>query len=565
MRTVLGISAFQRDSCAVLFRDGRVVAAAQEDRFTRRRADAAFPRRAVRFCLREAGVAAAELDCVAYAEKPMRRFERLLASQMRAFPRSARSFSRVMFQWLGDRLWIKSAIADELGISTDKVLFVERHLAQAAGTAYSAPFPECAVLVVDGDGEWAATTLGRWAGGRLEVLKEIRFPHSLGLLYSACTELLGFEAAADEPKLAELAAYGTPRLREQFRSVLREDHGTYALDLEPFRFWFDSERLLDPAAAERRIAPARQPAAPLRYQDPDTRDADLAASLRRSVEDALLALAAELHRLAPSEHLCFAGVFTLQPALLARLLAEGPFRQVHALPAPGDAVGALGAAWYAHHSFGEPLPPSGLPHLFLGSGVLEEPGKEARTLAGEGEGIEALVAHLCQGRLVGWVRGAHEWGQRALGRRVLLADPRSPEVRERVNTGVKRREAFRPFACAVPAERAAEFFQLPAGGEALLRHKLLAVPVLPSARAAAPAVVHVDGTAVPQLVDAASDPALHRVLTRFGQASGVPILLSTSLDLRGDPAVRTEQEALVLFERSSLDALLVENRLYERA
>ena len=560
---ILGLSAFGGESAAALLVDGVPVAAASEERFSGLRRDSAFPRRAVRFCLRQGGVEAAGLDYVAFHEKPLRVFERVLVSQLRGFPHSARTFSRAMFLWLGDRLWVKDRIATELGVPPDRVLFLEHHAAHAAAAFLPSPFERAAILVATGTGEWASTSLHRGAGAQLEPLDEVRFPHSLGLFLAAMAEHLGFPAGG-EGRLLELSAYGQPTQVDAVRRLLRvADDGSYAIDADAFRFGFDGERLCGPRLAQV-VGPPRAAGATLRLSGADRADADLAASVRAVLEEALLALLARLHRAAPEPALCLAGDVVQHPALVGRLLRDGPFERVFVQPAAGDAGAALGAALAAHSQLGGARSWR-QEHCFLGEDVLADPGPEARTLRDDEAAVEALLEALLAHGQVGWVRGRFEWGPRALGHRSLLADPRRAEAGADVNAAVKRRESFRPFACAVTEGAAAELFELPRGAEWPLRFSQVAVPARAAARDAAPSIVHADGSARPQLVAAVGDPLLHQLLMRFGDETGVPLLLHSGLGLRGAPPVRGEAEARALFARSALPALVVEDRLYTRA
>jgi len=583
---ILGLSAFGSDAAAVLLRDGVVVAAVQEEHFTRVLRDASFPRRAVRACLREGGITTADLDWVVFHEKPLRRFERVLASQLRGFPRSAGSFSRSLFLWLGDRLWLKNRIATELGIAPELVLFGGHHESHAASTFFASPFEDAAVLVVDGAGEWATTSLWRGNGSQLQLIDEQHYPHSLGLFYSAMAEHLGFAPGGGESRLMELAAHGKPTLRAEVDRLLHVGRdGSITLDMSRFRFDHDSERLCSDALVEV-LGPARIPGAPLRRSPGDSRDADLAASVQAAVEDALLALVAELHRRAPSENLCLAGDLALNAAAVGRIARDGPFRRLFVQPAAGDAGCALGAALHVHHAVLGGNRVWRQEHVFLGESVLAEPGPGSQPLCDDAAVVDALLASLLGDGLVGWVRGRNEWGPRSLGHRSLLADPRRAEAAGLVSRAVKRREDFRPFSPAVPAERAAELFELPGSETATavapgaasdmaqnrhgadaswpLRFMQVNVRARAATIAAAPAAVQADGSCRPQLVHAAEDPLFHALLTRFGAATGVPLLLHTSLNLRGEPPVRGEADALALLARSELPALIVEDRLYTR-
>jgi carbamoyltransferase len=564
---ILGISAFGDGSGAALLVDGVLVAAAEEERFSRRRRDATLPRRAVRFCLARAGIEIGDLDYVVFYEKPLKRFERVLSAQLRAFPRSIRTFPNTLFHWLGDRLWLKNQLAAEFGVDADKIVFSEHAVSHAAAAFFCSPFQDAAILVVDDAGEWATTALATGTGNQIEIASEVHFPHSLGLLAAAITQFLGFEAGADEEKVAALAAHGSPRYEAELSKLVEiAADGSFAIDPRPFRFSFDEERLFAPEL-ERSFGAPRLPSQPVRYSGPadrDRRDADLAASLQAVLEHCLLELAAELARRTKSRNLCIAGQLAWNVAANARLLADSPFERVFVQPAAGDAGAALGAALYMHHAgLGQPRGFT-LEHAFMGESVLSEPGEKFQRLADEDRVIDAMTERLLRGELVGWIRGRFEWGPRSLGHRSLLADPRAPDVRARVSRAVKRREEFLPFSPALTAESAGQFFTLPDGAIAPAQFMQIRLDAKDRALGFAPAVVHVDGCARPQLVTAEHDALFHRLLVRFGEATGAPLLLHTSLNLRGDPLVRGEADGLSLFERTALDALVVEDRLYAR-
>jgi carbamoyltransferase len=567
---ILGISAFGDGSGAALLVDGKLAAAAEEERFSRRRRDASLPKRSVRFCLEQGGIQIGDVDFVVFYEKPLKRFERVLSTQLRSFPRSVRTFPKTLFHWLGDRLWLKNELAAELGVDPARIVFSEHAASHASGAFFCSPFEDAAILVADDAGEWATTALAKGSGSELEIVEEIHFPNSLGLLASSITQFLGFEPGADEEKVAALAAHGKPRFESEIsRLVDVAGDGSFAVDTKLFRFAFDEENLLTPALA-RLFGEPRLPSQPVRYAvgaggaDDNRRDADLAASLQCVLERCLLGLAAELARRVPSKNLCLSGQLAWNVAANARLVADGPFERLFVQPAAGDAGGALGAALYFHHvGLGAARHPA-MEHPFVGESVLADPGDTFAMLADEDRLIDEVTARLLRGELVGWIRGRFEWGPRSLGHRSVLADPRARDIRARVSRRVKRREDFLPFSPAVAAERANELFETPTGAALPARFMQICLSAKDRARAFAPDLVHADGCARPQIVSEDGDPLFHRLLTRFGEAAGEPSLLQTSLNLRGDPLVRGEADGRSLFDRSSLDALVVEDRLYAR-
>ena len=556
---ILGISCYFHDAAAALVRDGELVAAAEEERFTRRKHDFSFPAHAIDFCLRAARIPAEALDYVVFYEKPFWKFERLLASALETYPHSRKLFREAMVSWLGDKLWIKDLIRARLGIPAARVLFAEHHLSHAASAFFCSPFDEAAILTVDGVGEWATTSLALGRGTEIRPLKEIRFPHSIGLLYSAFTAFLGFEVNEGEYKVMGLAAYGKPNYADRVRKLLRiAADGSFELSMDYFSFRHSPERMFN-AKFEALFGPAGRA------------DANVAASVQLVTEEALLALARELHRETGLKRLCLAGGVALNSVANARIMRETPFEEVWVQPAAGDSGGALGAALYASHAaLGLPrrLP---MRHAYWGEEhaataierTLREAGVRCRCLS-EDRLIERTADLLDAGAVVGWTQGRFEWGPRALGNRSILADPRRAGMRELLNAKIKQRELFRPFAPSVSAGQAAEYFDVPPAGRHAAEFMLCVARVLPGAREVIPAVTHVDGTARVQTVTAAANPRYHRLIEGFANRTGVPVLLNTSFNLRGEPIVNTPAEALSAWQRSGIDALVIGDYLVER-
>jgi len=549
---VLGISAFHRDSAAALVVDGHVVAAAQEERFTRLAGDRAFPTRAIRAVLMEGGVPAPELDHVVFYEKPLRKFERVLVNNLRAFPRSAKSFSQGLFLWLGDRIWIKNRIATDIGIAPEKVLFAEQLLATAAGAFLTSPAEEAALLVVDDAGEWATTLLGRGEGTRVEQLAEVQHPHSLGLVASALTQFLGFIPGEDEGKVEMLAAWGEPRFTSQLDDLVRDDGGLFSVEQAPFRFGYDSDRLYENALVEL-LGPPRFPGEPLRYRSPDSRDADVAASLQVLLETRVLAIARELARRVPSPDLCFAGALSLNRTLVARLLRESPFERVHVPFASGKSGAAIGAALLAdpRRDHGEDS---------LGSLAIHVAGDPGGRTIQTGE----LSDRLERGERIGLFEGPMEFGPRSLQNRLILADARGAQASRELLQACQHVEPFLTVRVAVPAEEAVRFFELPAGAETLAGRGQLLVPATDELRAAAPSALLPNGLAWPLLVEQARLPRLHGLVAEHGRRTGVPLLLASDFRLRGSPLVCSAVDAAEGFRRTTLSALVVDDRIYER-
>lgn len=562
---VLGLAAFHRDAAAALVVDGRPVAAVQEERFTRKPRDPSFPRRAARWCLESAGLRASELDLVAFYEKPLRKFERTLLSQLRAFPRSSRTFARDMFSWLGDRMWTRNRIEDELEIPRERIVFVEHAHAHAAASFWSSPFDDAAILILDDVGEWTNTWMGTGDGTRLTGLVELPFPHSLGLVASALTQFLGFEPGADEPLVEALAALGEPRLANELRELVPSDtNGGIRVDPRAFRFAYDHERLFGPLLEER-LGPARRPGSPLRASGTDRRDSDLAASWQLVMEERVLDLLRDLFARAPREALCVGGMLAANRALLSRIAAEGPFARLYVPPDSDEAGAALGAALIGSSLAGDD------PRIARGSAWrlgedIGAGGVEGAVELGARERIlQELEQRLLGRQCVGWARGRLEFGARSLGCRIVLGDTRGDGAREALLSSIQPGESWRPCRLAVPLDQASRWFELPAGAMWPAQHAHIFARASADLARHAPSAVDGAGRAWPQLVDGARDPDLLELLRRVGDQSGAPALFVSDLCLRGQPLARNEAESVEVFRRSKLDALVCSSRLYTRS
>jgi len=560
---VLGLSAHYHDSAAALVADGEVVAAASEERFSRIKHDPSLPVHAATWCMESRNIKADDLEYIVFHEKPLWKFERLMVTQLREFPRSLKAFQRMALAWLPDKLWVRNAIAKQFGVSSRKIIFCDHHLSHAASAFYSSPFEDAAVLTVDGVGEWATAALFDAASSGLDRLSEIRFPHSIGLVYSAFTAYLGFQVNDGEPKVMGLAAYGQPRFKDEVQRVLRSrDDGSFDVDLSYLSYHYSASQSYT-RHFEKLFGPARRPDAPFDVGNPeDQRYADIAASVQAVAEDCVVNLANALHSRTKRTDLCVAGGVGLNCVINYRLLQRTPFQRLFVYPAAGDDGCSAGAALWAWNEViggkrGPPLWTAGLGKEWSDgyiASILGDLGAEHVALD-EDKIIERAVEDLQRGSAVGWFQGRFEWGPRALGHRSILADPRQKGMNDRINHKIKLREQFRPFAPAVCEGAEHTYFDLPKGAGLVTPWMLLVAPVRAEARDRLPATTHVDGTARPQVATATANPRFHRLLHTFGQATGQPVLLNTSFNLKGEPIVASPLQALRTFYSSELDVL----------
>ena len=589
---ILGISCFYHDSAAALLHDGDLVAAAQEERFTRKKNDYGFPQLAIDFCLRQAGITIEDLEYVVFYEKPLPKFERILMSILSTYPRSWKVFREAMVAWLNEKLWVKSIMMDKLGLPADKVLFIEHHLSHAASAFFASPFEEAAVLTIDGVGEWTTTSLGRatasWEDGtlnRIELTSELRFPHSLGLLYSAFTAWLGFEVNEGEYKVMGMAPYGRPLYMDRLEKMLTiHGDGSFHLDMDYFSYHYSPERTFNDRFVRLWGAPRVHDTeffCETTGHDLTGREAiakrnqyyaDVAASIQRLTEETLLKMVNHLHEQTGLDHLVMAGGVGLNSVANGRIMRESPFEQVYIQPAAGDAGGALGAALYAHHVLLQKPRRFIMEHAYYGEAFDEDACRqflEINNIPYEFVEDERLLVDrvsdaLVGGQVVGLFQGRFEWGPRALGNRSILADPRTAEMKNIVNVKIKFREPFRPFAPVVPEERAAEFFDLQrADGQYPQRFMLMVSDVLEDKQAIIPAVSHM-GTGRLQTVRREWNPRYYDIIEAFGAKTGVPVLMNTSFNLRGEPIVTTPANAFNTFSKSDIDLLVLERFLVRK-
>ena len=589
---ILGISCFYHDSAAALIQDGRLVAAAEEERFSRIKHDFGFPQLAIDFCLESAGITAKDVDYVVYYEKPFLKFERIVQSALQTFPKSYEVFRESMIAWLSDKLWVQNTIADKLDIDPKKVIAIDHHASHAASAFFASPFDDAAVLTVDGVGEWATATFGTGQGSTLELHREMRFPHSLGLLYSAFTAYLGFEVNEGEYKVMGMAPYGSPKYVDKVWKLIElGDDGSFRLKMDYFSYHYSARHTINRKFIDL-FGPARAPSMyfftpasgypdyfgpkPDNYEELARQNqfyADVASSIQKVTEEVLLHMAKALHRETGKTRLCMAGGVALNSVANTRILLETPFKELYVQPAAGDGGGAVGAALYCwHHLLGKPRG-FVMDHAYWGKSYTEgeavdwfrSQGIAHEIAPGEDAMIDQVVDSLQKGQVIGWHQGRFEWGPRALGCRSILADARRNDMKDIVNTKIKFREPYRPFAPSVIAEAAETYFDLPnACGHMPARFMLLVVPVRPEHHATLPAITHVDGSGRLQTVVKETNPLYHRMISRFGEATGVPVVLNTSYNLKGEPIVNTPANAYSTFMKSDMDLLAVGNVLVRK-
>jgi len=589
MRAILGISAYYHDSAAALVVDGELIAAAQEERFTRRKHDPSFPHDAIRYCLREGGITLPDLAAVVFYDKPFLKFERLLETYLAHAPAGFRSFVTAMPIWLKEKLFQKSLLRRELGAIAGEadrlppLLFSEHHLSHAASAFYPSPFQSAAILCLDGVGEWATSSAWLGEGRHISPLWEQRFPHSLGLLYSAFTYYTGFKVNSGEYKMMGLAPYGEPRYVDSIREHLIDvkPDGSFRLNMDYFDF-ATGLRMTAERFHELFGAPPRRPEEPI-----DQRTMDLARSMQQVTEEILLRLAGTMHVETGQRRLCLAGGVALNCVANGRLLREGAFEDLWIQPAAGDAGGAVGAAllaWHEHFD-GARLPrtPDGMRGAYLGPSLEDEEiesflRRECLPFESlpDPELVDRVATLLADGSVVGWARGRMEFGPRALGNRSILGDPRDPEMQRTLNLKIKFRESFRPFAPSVLAESAALWFDIDRASPYMMltcrvRERLEVVEHygtllerLYQPRSALPAITHVDHTARLHTVDRRTNPDFHALLEAFERRTGVPALINTSFNVRGEPIVCTVEDACRCFLTTGMDYLALGRFLLDR-
>jgi carbamoyltransferase len=589
---ILGVSCYYHDAAAALLQSGQLIAAAEEERFSRVKHDFGFPVQAIKFCLESGQIRSEDLDYVVFFEKPFRKLDRILASVLQTYPQSWAVFRESMISWIIDKMWVASTLQSELGIDRSKVLFSEHHLSHAASAFLCSPYDEAAILTVDGVGDWVTATCGVGKGNDIRRTKHIEFPHSLGLLYSAFTAFLGFEVNEGEYKVMGMAPYGKPRYADKVWKVVRQDSdGSFSLDMDYFTFHHSTNRMYSRKMVELFGDPRPREMAffthatgfpkyfgepPANYEElckVNEHYADIAASIQHVTEELLVGMSSALQRETGQKKLCIAGGVGLNSVANSRILRESGFDDIYIQPAAGDSGAAIGAALWAYNSLlGNPRTFC-MKHAYWGkhysdaeiSSFLTENNIQHRRFENDDELLDQTVGRLVNGKVIGWYQGRFEWGPRALGNRSIIADPRNAGMKDIVNSKIKFREPYRPFAPSVLAEKAEDYFELPNAVDRFpARYMLYVTPVRPEQRKNLPAVTHEDGTARLQTVFRDENPRYYGLIERFGQATGVPVVLNTSFNLRGEPIVTTPANAFSTFSKSEMDSLVLGNFIVDK-
>ncbi|MGD0591647.1 MAG: carbamoyltransferase [Bacteroidota bacterium] len=558
---ILGISCFYHDSAAALVKDGLLVAAAQEERFTRKKHDQDFPTNAIHYCMQEGGIQAEDLDYIGFYDKPFTKFERLLTTYVATFPKSLPSFLKAMPIWLKEKLWIPQKIREELG-DAGKLLFVEHHLSHAASAFFVSPFSEAAILTADGVGEWETTTMGMGNDRTLTLTESIHFPHSLGLLYSAFTYYLGFRVNSAEYKVMGLAPYGKPVFADL---ILRElvslkDDGSFRLNMKYFAYDYGLTMTNKYFHALFGIPPRTPESTLTQFHK------DVAASIQYVTDEIMLRMTTDLHKKTGSDNLCLAGGVALNCVSNSKVLASSGFKQMFIQPAAGDAGGSVGAAFYIYNMLLKNERTYTWSHNFLGPEYSNEAIEQVLNqlnLEGERFSNDSILKRTAQliadQQVVGWFQGRMEFGPRSLGARSILADARNPENYSRVNLKIKFRESFRPFAPTVVLERMKEYFEFDRPSP----YMLFVAQVRPDRRTI-PAVTHVDGSARLQTIVREDHALFYDLIIEFEKLTGCPVIINTSFNVRGEPIVCTPFDAIKCFFRTDMDYLILGNFVLDK-
>ena len=568
----LGISCYYHDSAAALLKDGKVISAVEEERFSRKKFDDEFPELAIDFCLKEAGISSNQLDYVAFYDKPVLKFERLLDNYIAVAPKGLFSFLDVIPKWLHKRLWIKNEIRNYLKGFRGTIIFPEHHMSHAAHAFFTSPFDEAAILSVDGVGEWTTSSFGKGYGTTIELTNDIRWPHSVGLFYSAFTYFLGFKVNEGEYKLMGLSAYGKPKYYDLICDKLIDikSDGSIHLNMEYFAFTYDKVMTNQNFSELFGIPPRKEDskAEQIHY--------DIAASVQLVLEDILLKMADHVYKKTGMKNLCYGGGVALNGVANNRILNDGPFENLHIPPSPGDGGSAVGCAQYSYFCYTKnkreimpnaeriknniyvgPSYSNDEIKLFLDKNTIQHKFLETNSL------LETTAKLISEQNVVGWFQGKMEWGPRALGNRSILADPRMKEMKDILNEKIKHRESFRPFAPSILEEFTSDYFEFASGRfSEILPYMLLVARVKKPDKI--PAVTHVDGTGRLQTVSRNINPLYYDLINKFFKITNVPVVVNTSMNVRGEPIVNTPQHALNMLTKTDMDYLVIGNYIIQR-
>ena len=561
----LGISCYYHDSAAALLKDGHVIAAVEEERFSRKKFDDDFPKLAINWCLKEAGITPEQIDSVAFYDKPILKFERLLDNYIAVAPRGLNSFLDVIPKWLHKRLWIKTDIKKYLKGFNGEIIFPEHHMSHAAHTFYTSPFEEAAILTVDGVGEWTTASFGIAKNNTIQLTNDIRWPHSVGLFYSAFTYFLGFQVNEGEYKLMGLSAYGKPKYYDLIINNLIDvkDDGSIHLNMKYFAFTHDKVMTNDKFSKLFGIPPKKKHDETLQIHF------DIGASAQKVLEEIILKMANHVHKKTGMKNLCFGGGVALNGVANYNLLKNGPFDNIHIPPSPGDAGSAVGCAQYSyhiHHSQKKNIEnnPSVTirENVYVGPSYTNEEirkfldsNKVSYEKLDEQSLLERTAKLISEGNIVGWYQGKMEWGPRALGNRSILADPRDAKMKDILNEKIKHRESFRPFAPSIMEEYVSDYFDIDVPSPYMLMVTNVKQPKK------IPAVTHIDGTGRLQTVSAESNPLYYNLINEFYKITGIPVLINTSMNVMGEPIVNTPEQAYAMITKTDMDCIIMGDNL----
>lgn len=582
---ILGISCYYHDSAAVLIDDGKIIAAAEEERFSRIKHDSEFPKAAVKFCLSQGHIKSKEIDYVVFYEKPFVKFERILKQTLITYPYSNRFFVESMRKWLPAKLWVKQQIAEVVKIDPSKIYFSDHHISHAASAFYPSPFNKAAILTIDGVGEWSVASYGSGKDNKIDITHEMRFPHSLGLLYSVFTAFIGFKVNSGEYKVMGMAPYGKPRYENNVKKLIKiYPDGSIKLDMDYFTFHkspttsfsnkfiklFGKPRTPEELFYTRKTGyPKFWGEKPKNYKSKlseNQKYADIAASIQKVTEEIVLKMVIHLHKKTGTTNLCMAGGVALNSVANGKILNQTPFKHLWIQPAAGDSGGALGAALYFYHQILGNKKRYSQEHSFYGKSYsktqikrfLDSKNIKYKAYRDDKKIIKDIARALTQKKVVAWYEGRFEWGPRALGHRSILADPRDAGMKDIVNSKIKFREPYRPFAPAVLENDAKNYFEIDEPSSGPAKFMIVVIPTVKGKDKIVPAVSHL-GTSRIQTVDMKYHPRYYQLIKEFGRLTGVPVIMNTSFNLRGKPIVNTPENALNTFIKSGIDILVMES------